>query len=133
MLNEHSKAYNGDAGYDIYLPHDYVLMPHTTKCINLECQVNLKKGECAIICMRSSWAGRGLVANSAPVDYSYKGDIHLIVHNINDKPISLTRNTAVCQVVIFKIPYTKGIYGKRSKDNKGFGSSERRKLNASKK
>lgn len=126
------KAYDGDAGYDLFLPEHVTIGAHQTLRLDLKVSVNLKKGECGIICMRSSMAIKGLIANTAPIDYTYKGNIHLILHNVENYNVFIPANKAICQLVILKIPYSKGVFGKRGLDNKGFGTTERRLRNAKK-
>lgn len=123
-FNVPRKAYDYDAGYDLYLEKSYIILPNSTVVIPFKVKLHLNKNECGIICMRSSFAILGLIANTAPLDYGYKGEPHLIVHNISNNPITLNIGTSVCQIVIFKIPKSKGVFGKRNYNK--FGSSERR-------
>lgn len=116
------KKHNGDAGFDCYLPEDIEIGPYQVKSIDLKIGINLKKDEFAIICMRSSIAQKNLMANTSPIDSGYKGHIHLILHNFNDKKMVFYKNTRICQIVIFKMPKIKANY-KVDRNDSGFGSS----------
>lgn len=115
-----TKMHVSDAGYDCYLPNTVYIQPRAVKVIPLYFGIELKLNECAIICLRSSYAAKNLIANNPPIDCGYTGSCHLIIHNLSNEPVLLERGARVCQLVIFKIP--KALC--RSKRGlKAFGSS----------
>ena len=115
-----SKKHISDAGYDCYLPCDVYLMPHDVRVVSLKFGVKLKTNECGIICLRSSYASKNLIANNSPIDCGYTGPCHLIIHNLSNCPILLEKGSRVCQLVIFKVP--KALIRSKRGDN-GFGST----------
>lgn len=98
------KAHVFDAGYDLFLPSDIEVRPFETKSIDLQVGINLSQQECAIVCMRSSYAVKGLIAQNSPIDYGYSGNIHLIITNCSSTTFRAYSGERICQVVIFKIP-----------------------------
>lgn len=119
------KHYRYDCGFDCYLPEDVILNPHDHACIDLGFGINLKKNECAIVCMRSSWACENLIANTCPIDSGYTGNVHLVIHNLNSFRKCLHKGDRVCQIVIVKIAKDEGPCNAYRYDKK-FGSSGRR-------
>lgn len=118
------RMHKTDAGYDCYLVDDVEIKPFSTALINLGFGINMPKGCCAYINLRSSMAKKNIMAHNIPIDEGYKGPAHLIVHNLSSKPIMFKKGYRLCQVVIFKI-YNEGPYMLNTNRNSGaFGSTD---------
>lgn len=116
------KMHIGDVGYDCYLPESVDIEAFSVKSIDLGISINLKKDEFAFIAARSSIAQKNIIINTSPIDSGYKGSIHAIVHNLNNKSIHFDILNRICQVIIAKMPHDKCKINKKRNKN-GFGSS----------
>lgn len=101
------RMYKGDAGYDCFLTKSITIDSHDTLTIPLGFSVKLNKDECAQIVIRSSKARIGLLASNAIIDSNYSGEVHLILHNLNNFPMTFFAKERLCQIVIFKIAVDK--------------------------
>lgn len=124
-MNRFSKGYKNDAGVDIIIDRPIVFAPKQITSFNLGVSIIPKKNHMAIIAPRSSYAKQGLIVCNCPIDADYTGDVHAIVYNGSDYPISCAKGQAFCQVMMIKIKTIKNVeirkHGKRKTGN--FGST----------
>lgn len=93
------KGYEADAGVDVILDKDIVILPMSTMSINLNITVTPKEGEMAVLCARTSAAARGICVAMCPIDANYTGNVTAIVHNVSNEIIVYKKGEAFCQVV----------------------------------
>jgi len=90
-----------DVGADVFAPDRYVLGPGETKAIPLGFGIRVPNGYAAFICPKSGLASRGRTCELSPIDPSYTGDIHAIVHNGGLDSWHIETGQKIGQLVIF--------------------------------
>lgn len=97
------KGYEADAGVDIILDKDVVILPMSTVSIELNITVTPEEGEMAVLCARTSAAAKGLCVAMCPIDANYTGNVTAIVHNVSNQILTYKKGEAFCQVVTLPI------------------------------
>ena len=121
------KGRDGDAAWDIYLPTDIEIAPHTTAVIDLGVCVEIPDGYAGMLVIRSSISKKSLLVQPPLIDSNYRGEIHLIAFNLGDQPFTAKQNERICSLLVFPIynqPLEK--VDELSESNRGsnaFGSS----------
>jgi len=102
-----SYAHPGDAGADLVAAQDVTLAPGERAVVPTGIAIALPAGFAAFVHPRSGLAARlGLALVNAPgtVDAGYRGEIKVIVVNLDPKePISLARGDRIAQLVIQRV------------------------------
>ena len=103
-------AYKSDAGFDVYYPHDEVIImwPGDTVQIKLGIAIEIEEDEVAIMSERSGMAIKYNVTSIGNViDSGYRGEISIILSHIgNDKDkqrFSIKRGDKVGQIIVHKL------------------------------
>ncbi len=122
-----TKAYSGDAGYDLYAVKDVVVQPGIPTIIDIGLRIALPEGYYAEIHTRSRHGLRGIRNHLGIIDSGYRGDLSPIM--ITQRPELIRKGDKVAQLIIKKVenfefvevselpPSERGL--------KGFGSSGR--------
>jgi dUTP pyrophosphatase len=89
------------AGFDIASNEDSVLEPNQVKLIGTGLHFVLMPGYEAQIRLRSSWGLKGLMIPNAPgtIDEDYRGEIKVMLCNLNPYPIKINKGERIAQVV----------------------------------
>lgn len=89
------------AGFDIASNEEVVLPPHKTTVVSTGLYFSLMPGYEAQLRLRSSWGMKGIVMPNAPatIDEDYRGEIKLLLHNLNDNYVVVRKGDRVAQVV----------------------------------
>jgi dUTP pyrophosphatase len=93
------RSYPTDAGIDVVIQHDTVLIPGENK-VDLGFAMELPQGVLGFIFPRSSWMSKGISMNLAPVDPFYSGDYNMCVYNMTDHNITINEGERLCQIVM---------------------------------
>ena len=93
------KGYEADAGVDVILDRDVVILPMSTMAVDLNVSVTPSEGEMAVLCARTSAAAKGLCVAMCPIDANYTGNVTAIVHNVSNQILTYKKGEAFCQVV----------------------------------
>ncbi|MCP3665482.1 MAG: dUTP diphosphatase [Gammaproteobacteria bacterium] len=96
------RATSGSAGYDLYLPADITLRPHTITTIPLGLQIQLPPHYYLQLKGRSSLEKKGINLRGGVVDSDFRGDIAVILSNTKAEVIRLSAGQKVCQGIILK-------------------------------
>ncbi|MCP3662622.1 MAG: hypothetical protein GY696_09035 [Gammaproteobacteria bacterium] len=96
------RATTGSAGYDLYLPADITLRPHTITTVPLGLQIQLPQHYYLQLKGRSSLEKKGINLRGGVVDSDFRGDIAAILSNTTAEAISLSAGQKVCQGIILK-------------------------------
>ena len=97
------KGYAADAGVDVILDKDVVILPMSTMSVELNILVTPDEGEMAVLCARTSAAAKGLCVAMCPIDANYTGNVTAIVHNVSNQIITYKKGESFCQVVSLPI------------------------------
>lgn len=100
------KGYKEDAGVDVILNKDIVIMPMSTMSINLDIKITPQEGTMGVLCARTSAAAKGLCVAMCPIDPNYNGEVTAIVHNVSNNILIYKEGEAFCQVVMMPILYS---------------------------
>lgn len=128
-------ANNGSAGFDLYAcikdAFEYIeILPGKTVIVNTKIAIALPAGTVGLICSRSGLsANHGIFVLNSPgiLDENYRGEIKIILCNMNNKSYKIAHGDRIAQLVItnYLIPKIK-IVDKLEKTNRninGFGST----------
>ena len=96
-----TRKHAGDAGADVYCLKDLTIFPHETFCVPLGFGTEIPEGHVGFILPRSSMAKRGLVAQAAPVDSNYRGELHAIITNYTGEIQLIEAGDRIAQLVVF--------------------------------
>lgn len=97
------KAHANDAGYDVFTVKPIVLLPHGVTKVPLGFGLEVPPGFMATIYPRSGHTSNGIIAQLPPIDSGYSGEIHAIVLNATSKPVKLSKNIKIGQLVFMPI------------------------------
>ena len=123
-----SKGYKRDAGNDIILDDDVWFPARQMTIVNLgKLPAPLPPTVCGIIAPRSSAAQKGLLIANCPIDSDYCGDVHAMVYNTSDDVVYYPKNSAFCQLVIYKVVYDESIKERKHgfRSDGAFGSTNK--------
>jgi dUTP pyrophosphatase len=102
-----SYAHDGDAGADLVTAVDVTLQPGERAVVPTGTAIALPQGYAAFVHPRSGLAARcGMALVNAPgtVDSGYRGEIQVIVVNLDPRqPITLRRGDRLAQLVIQRV------------------------------
>lgn len=126
-----TRAYKGDAGYDLYAASDYTLHPFERCLINTGIALEIPEGYGGFVLPRSGLAIRqGLSLVNAPglIDSNFRGEIQVIAINLDpNTDIVIHQGDRIAQLVIMEVA---DVDFTRTEDlsftvrgNGGFGSS----------
>lgn len=94
------------ACYDIYLPDDVYIAPHSTKAVGTGVAFRLPKGYRMDMYLRSGIAAKTTVrlANAVgKIDSDYTGEVKMLLTNEGGVPVRFYRGDRICQFEINKV------------------------------
>lgn len=89
-----------DAGMDIFAPYTFTVEPQHYADVKLGFGTVLPFGYRAVISPRGSFGKEGLLPVGNPIDSGYRGEVHAVVWNVSDKPITVIEGQRFCQLEI---------------------------------
>lgn len=103
-----SKAYDtGDAGFDLFTPVDIKIMPGEVLTIPLNFKLKFNKNSFGQIYPKSGLSAKGLQVMAGVVDSSYRGNVCVVISNLNwknDAGIEIKAGEKVAQLIMH--PYS---------------------------
>lgn len=103
-------AHTGDAGMDLYSVEDTILEQMEWKKINTGLIMELPKGTEGQVRSKSGIAyNYGVFVLNSPgtVDENYRGEIGVVLYNLNKTPFVIKKGQKIAQLVINKVCYCK--------------------------
>jgi dUTP pyrophosphatase len=121
-------AYLGDAGYDVYSPIDVTIRPGNRVKLGLKLRLEFDSNYVCMVQEKSGMANRlGIQTIGNVIDSSYRGEIHVILHNIGFQAVTINKGMKVAQLLfmVCGLPEIKYVEELSTSDRgvKGFGSS----------
>ena len=123
-------AHEGDAGMDLYSVEDVTIEPMEWKKVGTGLQMELPKGTEGQVRTKSGIAyNYGVFVLNTPgtVDENYRGEVGVVLFNLNKVPFKITKGQKIAQLVINEICYCKTEEVKSmsatSRGEGGFGST----------
>lgn len=122
------RAHSDDAGLDLFGLEEVTLSPREGKVARTGIAIALPRGYVGLVADRSSLAKRGVKTAGGVIDAGYRGELHIVLWNISDEPVTLKSGERIAQLLIFPIatPAVKEVkeFGhETARGSKGFGSS----------
>lgn len=122
-----TRAHHDDAGIDLYAYGTHVVEPHTTVAIPLGVALQIEEGYVGLIWDKSSIGSKGIKTLGGVVDAGYRGEVSVVVHNLNDAPYTFDTGNKIAQMLIQKVEFPKLIEVEELTDSArgagGFGST----------
>ncbi|MEW6055441.1 MAG: dUTP diphosphatase [Bdellovibrionota bacterium] len=124
-----SRAHPDDAGLDLYCLNDVSLFPHEPVRVATGIAMAIPSGCVGLICDRSSLGAKGIRTLGGVVDAGYRGEVQVILMNLRNEPVTLTKGDKIAQMLILPVNLcevketTELPHAMRAE--KGFGSSGR--------
>ena len=123
-----------DAGIDFFIPNDFntsTILPGESLCIPSGVKVIIPKDHVGIFFNKSGVAIKGLIIGACVIDSSYRGEVHIDLHNISRNHIIIEPGQKITQMLlqpislqnfqlITEVEYEKN---KTSRGSGGFGST----------
>jgi len=101
-----SKAHSDDACFDLFAVEDRELWPGDVVTVDTGFRVGLPKGYAGLVCSRSGLAARnGVFVLNAPgmIDAGYRGNLKVILHNTQERPLKIKAGDRIGQLFIQKV------------------------------
>ncbi|MEA2356165.1 MAG: dUTP pyrophosphatase [Solirubrobacteraceae bacterium] len=126
-----SRAYDGDAGLDLYACEPVRLEPGARASVPTGVAVEIPRGQAGLVLPRSGLAARhGIALVNAPglIDSGYRGEVRVLLLNTDaDETVELAAGDRIAQLVLIRVqtPVVEEVaeLGRSDRDTRGFGSS----------
>jgi dUTP pyrophosphatase len=100
-----SRAHHNDAGIDLFSYGEYVIAAHATLSISTGVALEIPDGYVGLIWDKSSIGSKGIKTLGGVVDAGYRGEVKVIVHNLNTTPYIFSHGDKVAQMLIQKVEF----------------------------
>lgn len=121
-------ADDGSEGLDLYSPINFTIQPFSRASVPLDIKADIPKGFWLKIEARSgtSWKA-GLETGAGVIDNSYKKNVGVVLHNLNNEPIHILKGDRIAQAIPMRCNRLTIKEGKveDTTNRGGFGSSGR--------
>ncbi len=122
-----TKAHESDAGYDIYAPDAFGVVPKGSWMIDTGVHMLIQKGYVGMIKSKSGLNVNNVLRCEGVVDAGYTGEIVVKMYNDSNMPYIFAEGDKITQIVILPVPETELQLVDRLEDTErgdnGFGSS----------
>lgn len=98
-----TQAHAGDACFDLYAPADHVLEPGATQAVDTGLALELEEGWEAQVRGRSGLARRGILVHPGTIDYLYRLNVWVLVHNLSGEPYAIHAGDRIAQMKISRV------------------------------
>jgi len=117
-----------DAGYDLYVPHDFLIMPHTRSLVPTHISMAIPDGYAGLIWDRSGLAvKKGLHRAAGVIDSGYRGEVMVCLWNLSDEEVHLRKGDRIAQIIFQALPQMTLVEVESlqpsKRDTGGFGST----------
>ena len=125
-----SYAHKGDAGLDLKTIETKTIHPGTRQQFRTGLSFELQEGYVFLIKDKSGLAvNHGITTLAGVIEYTYRGEIIVILHNLSDKPKTFEKGDKVAQALIMPITTVEieetETLSQTQRGEKGFGSTGR--------
>lgn len=122
------KGTSGAAGYDLYSVEEKTLEPWSVTPLGTGIAIQLPKGTYGRVAPRSGLALKGIDVMAGVLDPDYTGEIKVILSNLSDSSLQVTKGMKIAQVVIEKCYEVEMTWADSlpitERGAKGFGSTD---------
>jgi dUTP pyrophosphatase len=128
-----SRAYEGDAGFDLVSVEAADLTPGARASLGCGIAIELPEGTCGLVLPRSGLArDHGVTVVNSPglVDSGYRGELRVTLINTDrDEPFRVEPGMRIAQLVVVALPQVRVVLrdelAASARGDQGFGSSGR--------
>jgi dUTP pyrophosphatase len=100
-------ACEGDAGMDLYIPETVHLLPGERKSIPLGLAMEIPFGYVMLMWDKSGLShNHGIKSFGGVIDAGYRGEIHVGVINLSDKPYTFEKGHKIIQFLIQAVEHS---------------------------
>lgn len=122
-----TKAYDTDAGFDLYSREDKVVKGHNSAVFDTGVHIELPKNTTGFIKSKSGLNIKHNIMSMGVVDVGYTGSITVKLYNLGSKDYKVSKGDKISQLVILPIVNLKleqtDKLEEKGRGNNGFGSS----------
>jgi dUTP pyrophosphatase len=122
-----TRTHPNDAGLDLYSTQHHLVRPGESRLIMIDIGMEIRPGTFGLICDRSSLAKKGIKAASGVIDAGYIGNIGVVLHNLGQSDLLVSKGDRIAQLILVKIEtgdvHEVGELKASERGVKGFGSS----------
>lgn len=122
-----TKAHETDAGFDLYAVGSYILTHGEEAEVKTGIKMHIPEGYAVLIWDKSSVAKRGIVTIGGVIDSGYRGEIIVIMKNLNHNLHHIRTGQKIAQFLLQKVEAPEIIEGevddKTDRGEKAFGST----------
>ena len=98
------RAHDGDAGYDLYSPIDFIIPAQGKIQVKLGIAIELPKNSFGQIVERSGDAIKHSVFSIGPIiDENYRGEISAILANLSFETVGYTKGNRIAQLLVLPL------------------------------
>lgn len=97
-----TRAHDTDAGLDLYSMEDAVIPMFGSVKLDTGCHVAIPKNHVGLITSKSGLMADGITSRGT-IDCDYRGSIHAVLYNHNDRPYQIKKGQKITQLVIMPI------------------------------
>jgi dUTP pyrophosphatase len=124
-----TRAYDGDAGIDLYASRDIKILGRSTKRVHTDIAFEIPKGYYGQIFDRSGLGGRAeIFVKCGVIDSGYRGEVLVTFGNNSNYPYQIKKGDKIAQMVILPVPEFElarvSNLKKSEREDKGFGSTD---------
>lgn len=124
-----TRAHSYDAGIDLYTYQTVTINPHETKDVSTGIALEIPENFVGLIWDKSSIGAKGLKTLGGVIDAQYRGEIKILLHNLNDTSYTFEAGHKVAQILIQKVEFPELVEVEKLSDTTrgegGFGSTGR--------
>ena len=122
------KGHLTDSGYDLKTTRPFKLLPNQTKLIPTSLYLELDKNIEAQVRPKSSISAKGVLVHFGTVDSDYRGEVKVVIQNLNDYGVEFGAGQKIAQIVFNKktdveLEQTNNIENNTQRGIGGFGST----------
>lgn len=122
------KGHDTDSGYDLKTKYAFKLLPNQTKLIPTSLFLELDKHIEAQVRPKSSISAKGILVHFGTVDSDYRGEVKVIMRNLNDFGVEFEAGQKIAQIVFNEktevvLEQTNKIENNTDRGIGGFGST----------
>lgn len=97
-------AHPGDAGFDLYVPEDITIEAGQRLSIPLGIAMEIPDGHTGLLLDKSGLSHKhGLKSFGGVIDSGYRGEVHVGLMNLSDKPYSFQKGNKIIQMLIMPV------------------------------
>lgn len=100
-----TRAHHDDAGIDLYAYSHHTVSPHQKLMIPTGISLEIEQGYVGLIWDKSSIGSKGIKTLGGVIDAGYRGEIHILVHNLSDESYTFEHGHKVAQMLIQKVEF----------------------------